>query len=133
MDVRHFRCKPLLFSRLVVSKFSCRACAYGIDPLVEKLVESGADPNAVNSFGYSCLLEGCHRGFADIVRTLLKSKVDLSYIPDPQVAGSSPFMSAPCQSALGESARCGFYKIVQVRIPNFSFFLFDCSLYVDDY
>eukprot|EP01040_Poterioochromonas_malhamensis_P003711 gene3711-3966_t len=89
------------------------ACAYGIDPLVEKLVESGADPNAVNSFGYSCLLEGCHRGFADIVRTLLKSKVDLSYIPDPQVAGSSPFMSAPCQSALGESARCGFYKIVQ--------------------
>jgi hypothetical protein len=37
------------------------ACAYGVEPLVEKLVAAGADVNACNSFGYSSLLEACHR------------------------------------------------------------------------
>jgi hypothetical protein len=91
------------------------ASAYGIDPLVEKLVEKGADVNATNCFGYSCLLEACHRGFADIARSLLKGKVDLSYFPEPKLAMDSPFTSAPPQTALGEASRCGFYKIVQVR------------------
>lgn len=92
-----------------------RACAYGVDPLVEKLVEVGADVNATNSFGFSCLHEACHRGFADIVSHLLKGKVDFTFIPSDEDAVNSPFASAPCQSALGEAARCGFYKIVQVN------------------
>jgi hypothetical protein len=60
------------------------------------------------------MLEACHRGFADITKSLLKGRVDLSYIPDPKAAIGSPFTSAPPQSALGEAARCGFYKMVQV-------------------
>jgi ankyrin repeat protein len=83
--------------------------------LVEKLIEAGSDVNATNSFGFSCLHEACHRGFADIVRQLLKGKVDLTYIPSEVQATNSPFASAPCQSVLAEAARCGFYKIVQVQ------------------
>jgi hypothetical protein len=65
-------------------------------------------------------------GFADAARHLLKSKdLDVAYIPDPKVAASSPFLSAPCQSALGEAARCGFYKIVQVLL--LCLFLYPCS------
>jgi hypothetical protein len=40
------------------------ACAYGVDDLVGKLVEAGADVNATNCFGYTGLLEACHRGRA---------------------------------------------------------------------
>ncbi len=82
--------------------------------MVEKLVEVGADVNATNSFGFSCLHEACHRGFADIVKHLVKGRVNLTYIPSDEDAAKSPFASAPCQSALAEAARCGFYKIVQV-------------------
>lgn len=90
------------------------ASGYGIDALVEHLVEAGADVNAVNCFGYSCLHEACHRGFSDVVKHLLRSgKTDLSYIPPDDLASGSPFASAPCQSPLAEAARCGFYKIVQ--------------------
>eukprot|EP01038_Epipyxis_sp_PR26KG_P014703 gene14703-19761_t len=92
------------------------ACAYGIEPLVEKLVQSGANCNSINSFGYSCLLEACHRGFSNIVKFLLKSPVEpinLSYIPLEEEASQSPFSSAPSQSALAEASRCGFYKVVQ--------------------
>jgi hypothetical protein len=117
---RHFR--------YLIIAILYRASAYGIDPLVAKLVECGADVNATNSFGFSCILEACHRGFADIVRSLLKGPVDLSYIPNQKEAAESPFASAPCQSALGEAGRCGFYKIVQVGIPK------SCSwcLYLSD-
>lgn len=81
---------------------------------MEKLVENGADVNTTNSFGFSCLHEACHRGFADIVRHLIKGNVDMTYIPSEEDAMNSPFSSAPCQSALAEASRCGFYKIVQV-------------------
>lgn len=91
-----------------------RACGYGIDSLVEKLVEAGADVNATNCFGYSCLHEACHRGFHEVVKLLLQSgRVDLRYVPPDELAAGSPFASAPCQSPLAEAARCGFYKIVQ--------------------
>lgn len=95
--------------------FSGRACAYGVEPLVEKLVEVGADVNAVNSFGYSCMLEACHRGYIVVAKHLLQGdRVDLAYIPDEELAANSPFASAPCQSALAEAARSGFFKVVQV-------------------
>ncbi len=74
----------------------------------------GANVNAVNSYGYSCLLEACHRGYEDIAKSLIIGGADLSYIPDEKIASSSPFISAPCQSAIGEAARRGFFKIVQV-------------------
>ena len=94
-----------------------RACAYGIEPLVDKLVQSGANVNACNSFGYSCMLEACHRGYIVVARSLLKSpSMDLSYIPREEESLNSPFASAPNQSALAEAARCGFFKVVQVRL-----------------
>lgn len=106
----------LCFFKIFIALF-CRACAYGVDPLVEKLVEAGADVNAKNCFGYSCLLEACHRGYADIARQLLKNPhVDINYIPDESEAMNSPFASAPAQSALAEAARCGYFKIVQMLI-----------------
>ena len=101
-----------------------RACAYGIDPLVEKLVNSGANVNSINCYGYSCLLEACHRGYADIVQYLLKGPlIDLDYIPEVEKAVNSPFISAPCHSALGEACRCGFFKIAQVLIISFLYSL----------
>lgn len=81
---------------------------------MEKLVEVGADVNAVNSFGYSCMLEACHRGYIVVVKYLLAGPVDLGYIPSEELALNSPFSSAPCQSALAEAARSGFFKVVQV-------------------
>lgn len=94
-----------------------RACAYGVEPLVEKLVQSGADVNCTNSFGYSCLLEACHRGYINVAKSLMTGPlpVDFKYIPTEEEAANSPFSGAPCQSALAEAARCGFYKVVQVR------------------
>lgn len=101
---------------LCCTVFPRRACAYGVEPLVEKLVEMGADVNAVNSFGYSCMLEACHRGYIVVAKHLLQGRVDLAYIPDEELAANSPFASAPCQSALAEAARSGFFKVVQVSL-----------------
>jgi len=92
------------------------ACAYGIEPIVEKLVTAGANVNAINSFGYSPMLEACHKGFINIVQCLLNGNVDLKYIPSDALSTSSPFVSAPAQSALGEAARSGFHRIVQLLI-----------------
>ena len=92
------------------------ACAYGISPLVEKLIEEGANVNTFNSFGYTPLLEACHRGFLNIVEALAKAGADLSYIPSDEDSFQSPFVSAPAQSALGESARCGFVRICQALL-----------------
>ena len=79
-------------------------------------MEVGADVNAANSFGYSCMLEACHRGYIVVARFLLNGPVNLSYIPSEEEAVNSPFASAPCQSALAEAARCGFFKVVQVNV-----------------
>ena len=92
------------------------ACAYGISPLVEKLVEEGANVNTSNSFGYTPLLEACHRGFLNIVEVLVKAGADARYIPSDEDSFQSPFVSAPAQSALGESARCGFVRICQALL-----------------
>jgi hypothetical protein len=94
------------------------ACGYGVEPLVEALVERGANVNATNCYGFSCLHEACHRGFSEIVRHLLKGPIDLSYIPTDEETSASPFSSAPAQAALAEAARCGFYKIVQVSFES---------------
>jgi ankyrin repeat protein len=106
-----------------------------VEPLVEKLVDMGADVNACNSFGYSCILEACHRGYIVVAKTLLKGGVDLAYIPNEEQAGNSPFASAPCQSALAEAARSGFFKVVQVGTPlllrTHSFFV--CTANSDRY
>ena len=92
------------------------ASAYGIEPIVEKLVAAGANVNAINSFGYSPILEACHKGFINIVQCLLNGNVDLKYIPSDALSTNSPFVSAPAQSALGEAARSGFHRIVQLLI-----------------
>lgn len=92
------------------------ACAYGISPLVEKLIEEGANVNTCNSFGYTPLLEACHRGFLNIVEALTKAGSDVTYIPADEDSYQSPFVSAPAQSALGESARCGFVRICQALL-----------------
>lgn len=91
------------------------SCAYGVEPMVEKLLSLHADPNATNSYGYTPLLEACHRGFAGIVQLLVKGGVDIDYMPPEELSASSPFVAAPAHTALGEAARCGFQKIVQVR------------------
>jgi ankyrin repeat protein len=95
------------------------ACAYGVEPLVDRLVKAGANVNTQNSFGYTPLLEACHRGYLNVVGMLLASgKVDLGYIPDESVALNSPFVSSPPQSALAEAARSGFQKIVQMILDQ---------------
>lgn len=98
------------------------ACAYGIDALAEALVAAGADANATNCYGFSCLHEAAHRGYHDIVRALLAAPahgyaaVDLEYLPEDEANMSSPFASAPPQTALGEAARCGFPRIVSLLL-----------------
>lgn len=94
-----------------------RACAYGIEPIVERLIAEGADVNTMNSFGFTPLFEACHRGYVGIVSLLLKSRrLNLNYIPSLEKAQESPFVSSPPQSALGEAARSGFQTIVQMLI-----------------
>jgi ankyrin repeat protein len=99
-----------------------RACAYGVEPLAEKLVQEGADINCRNCFGYTPLLEACHRGFVNIVGYLVKGDVqngmraDLGYIPSEEESMASPFVSSPAQAALGEAARSGYPRIVQVSL-----------------
>lgn len=60
------------------------------------------------------MLEACHRGFQNIVELLIRGGADLKYIPSAEESNLSPFVSAPAQTALAESARCGFHGIVQV-------------------
>lgn len=103
-----------LHKTLCLKYICCRACAYGIAQLVEKLIDEGADVNTTNSFGYTPMLEACHRGFQNIVELLVKGGASLTYIPSAEESNSSPFVSAPAQTALAESARCGFQRIVQV-------------------
>lgn len=81
---------------------------------MERLIQEGADPNAANCFGYTPLLEACHRGFVNIVGFLVKGGANLRYIPSEEESAASPFASAPAQSPLGEAARCGYPRIVQV-------------------
>ena len=88
------------------------ACAYGVEPVVEKLLANGAKVDTVNCYGYSPLLEACHRGYMGIVEKLIKAGADLSYIPDTAQSYASPFQAAPPHNALGESARCGYNRIV---------------------
>lgn len=90
--------------------------AYGVEPLALKLLQNGADACSRNSYGYTPLLEACHRGFVNIVAMLLQFVgSDIDYIPPEELSMQSPFVSAPAQSALGEASRCGFPKIVQVK------------------
>jgi hypothetical protein len=90
------------------------AAAYGVEPLVARLVQEGADLNSCNSFGYTPLLEACHRGFINIVRMLVEGHADLNFIPEEELSVQSPFVNAPAQGALGEAARCGYQKIVAI-------------------
>lgn len=49
------------------------ACAYGVEPIAKKLIESDANVNTTNSYGCTPLLEACHRGFYNIVMMLVRS------------------------------------------------------------
>lgn len=92
------------------------ACAYGVEPLVEKLVACGANVNTSNSYRCTPLLEACHRGFLTVVKMLLKGNVNLSYNPSDDGSATSPFVCSPSQSALAEAARCGFPAVVQALV-----------------
>jgi hypothetical protein len=117
-DGLHYKCKFIFsYCQNRLNQELLRACAYGIDALVDKLVQAGADVNASNCYGYSCLLEACHRGYAEIVKFLLRSPhIHVNYIPSEHDAMNSPFSSSPPQTALGEASRCGYFKIVQMLI-----------------
>lgn len=92
------------------------ASAYGIEPIVERLVKEGATVETRNSFGYSPLLESCHRGFASIAKILIDGGASLSFIPSEEDWGKSPFVTSPCQSPLAEASRSGFLQIVELLL-----------------
>jgi ankyrin repeat protein len=94
------------------------ACAYGVEPIVKRLIAAGADVNTVNNFGYTPLLEACHRGFVNIVRFLIEAGADLSYIPPEDLSSKSPFVNSPAQAALAESARSGFHRIAELLLES---------------
>ncbi len=77
------------------------------------MVKAGADVNCTNCFGYTPLLEACHRGFFNISCLLIKSGARMDYIPPEELSCQSPFVGAPAQSALAEASRCGFHRTVQ--------------------
>ena len=76
--------------------------------------EAGADVNCTNCYGYTPLLEACHRGFISIAAILVSRGAKVDYIPPEELSSASPFVSSPAQHALGEAARCGFSKIAKV-------------------
>lgn len=77
------------------------------------------------------MLEACHRGFQNIVELLIRGGADLKYIPSAEESNLSPFVSAPAQTALAESARCGFHGIVQVA-SLFTAFGSDDQIYIHE-
>lgn len=90
------------------------AAAYGIEPLVKRLIQAGVETHTVNSQGFTPLLEACHRGFLPIVSCLVStSGIPLDYIPPQELFSASPYARAPSQSALAEAARNGFTPVVQ--------------------
>jgi ankyrin repeat protein len=92
------------------------ATAYGIETVVGRLVEAGANVNTVNSFGYAPLQEACHRGFVGIAKILLDGGANITYIPSAEEWAQSPFISSPPQSPLAESCRAGFLPIVELLL-----------------
>ena len=94
------------------------ACAYGVEPVALKLLQEKANPTVQNCYGYTPLLEACHRGFVNVVSMLVQfqSPRDIDYIAKEELSLQSPFVSAPAQSAIAEAARCGFPKIVQILL-----------------
>lgn len=94
------------------------ACAYGVEPIVQKLIKAGANLNNINSYGYTPLLEACHRGFVNIVLYLVNAGANVNYLPPEEQSTASPFIGSPPQSALGEAARSGFQRIAQHLIES---------------
>ncbi len=92
------------------------AAAYGVEPLVEKLIKEGANVNTTNSYGSTPLLDACHRGFTQIVQYLVNGGANIEYIPSSDDMESSPFLASPPHCALGEASRCGFFRIVEILI-----------------
>jgi hypothetical protein len=94
------------------------ASAYGVEPLVKRLVEVGADVNTRNGLSWTPLQEACHRGYLSIMKHLVKGGADVNCIPDETLCRSSPFLRAPAQSPLGEVCRCGFKEAVKFLLDN---------------
>jgi ankyrin repeat protein len=115
-----------IFFYFIICIIQCRACAYGIEPIVKKLIDIGVDVNTQNCHGYSPLHEACRRGFDNIVRFLISSRsgpssVDVNYLTDASLAGLSPFACSPPQRPLAESTRSGFIEIMEVMSSSFIF------------
>lgn len=109
-----------------------RACAYGVEPIVMRLVDIGANVNTTNSYDYTPLLEACRRGYVEIVMCLIESqnrrddaingKLDVDYLPDTEMACKSPFACSAPQRALAEATRAGHSAIVQVQLHSSKYF-----------
>jgi len=94
------------------------AAAYGVRPIVEKLLEVGADPNAENSITWTPLMECCHRGFTHLAQLLVNAGAKIDHLPDAEICSRAPFLRAPPQSPLGEAARVGASEIVKFLIDR---------------
>lgn len=95
------------------------ASAYGIEPLVSRLLEEGVNANTQNSYGYTPLLEACRRGYTDVIKRLLTDgNLDVNHLPNSSLASTSPFSTAPPQRPLAEATRAGFLSVVQLLLED---------------
>ena len=94
------------------------ACAYGLENVATKLLESGANPNCSNSSDMTPLLETAYRGYHNIARMLLDHGADVSHLPDTEKFRGAPFCRPHPHTALGEAARCGFPELCETLLEH---------------
>ncbi|CAM9706309.1 unnamed protein product [Chrysoparadoxa australica] len=90
------------------------AAAYGLEDLVRSLVKHGADVNTRNSFDWSPINEAVQRNFVGCVEALISGGCDLNRIPNNELSDTAPIFRPPCQSPLGEAARCGHADLIKL-------------------
>lgn len=93
------------------------ACAYGIEPVANALIQAGANIECENSHHWTPMLDVCHRGFLSIAKLLLPKLTSkaLSVIPEAS-PHRSVFARPPPQSCLGEACRCGFKDVAALLL-----------------
>ncbi|KAF0685937.1 Aste57867_22255 [Aphanomyces stellatus] len=89
------------------------ACAYGMEPLVVKLIKANADVHVTNSVQWTPLHEACHRGYTNVVKELLRAGAKADKVC-PEFA-LCPF---PGQTPLGEAARQGHVETVKLLLDH---------------
>jgi hypothetical protein len=68
-----------------------------------------------------------------IASVLVKNGARMDYIPPEELSRASPFVSTPAQSPIGEAARCGYSRIVQVWNPTYSCLISSLSRYLGSF